>query len=154
MVKEDYYIDLMDKPWQEVVKPVKLPVLEKRIAITTACRDCDPLPRDPQAGEILVENGNAVQVMHNGLRVLYGRYYGTWVNEIIRELKGVHEPQEERVFYEVLKHIPPGATMIEPGCYWGYYSMWFAKQIPDARVFMIEPHARQIQTAKKNFMIN
>ena len=71
--------------------------------------------------------------MHNGLRVLYGRYYGSWVNEIISQLKGVHEPQEERVFYEVLKHIPAGATMVEAGCYWGYYSMWFARQVQDAR---------------------
>lgn len=154
MPKEELYIEMMDKPWQDLVKPIKLPVLTQRVAITTACSDCDVLPRDALAGKTMVENGNAVQVMHNGLRVLYGRYYGTWVNQIISDLKGVHEPQEERVFHEVLKHIPAGSTMLEPGCYWGYYSMWFAKTVSDAKVFLVEPHTKQIITAQRNFEIN
>ncbi|MEM7243494.1 MAG: FkbM family methyltransferase [Pseudomonadota bacterium] len=154
MAKEQYYIDMMEKPWQEGVKEVKLPILEKRIEITSACEDCADLPRVENSGETLVENGKAVQIMHNGLRVLYARYYGSWVNEIIKRLGGVHEPQEERVFHEVLKHIPEGATMIEPGCYWGYYSMWFAKEIPNAKVFMIEPHPRQMKVAQDNFELN
>lgn len=154
MPKEAYYIDMMSRPWQDFVKPAKLAVLEERIAITAGCRDCDGLPRDPQAGQCLVEDGNAVQVMHNGLRVLYGRYYGSWVNEIISRLGGVHEPQEEHVFHEVLKHIPPGGTMLEAGCYWGYYSMWFAKAVADSRVFLVEPQPNQMRTALRNFEIN
>lgn len=154
MAREEYYIEMMQQPWQNYVKPVKLPVLSDRIRITTDCRDCDALPRDPGAGECLVENGYAVQIMHNGLRVLYGRYYGSWVNEIIKELRGVHEPQEERVFYEVMKHLPAGSTMIEAGCYWGYYSMWFAKAVEDARVFLVEPQPNQMKVALKNFEIN
>ena len=155
MVKEAFYIDMMGKDWREFVKPVKVPVLEERIRITTACRDCDHLPRDPRAGTCFVdEDGNAVQVMHNGLRVLYGRYYGNWVNEIIAELKGVHEPQEERVFAEVMKHIPAGGTMVEAGCYWGYYSMWFAREVEGGRVFLVEPHPRQMEVAERNFVIN
>ena len=155
MAKEEYYIEMMDKPWQDYVKPVKLPVLTERIRITTECRDCDDLPRDPRAGECFVDRrGNAVQVMHNGLRVLYGRYYGSWVNEIIKRLKGVHEPQEEWVFHHVLKHIPPGSSIVEAGCYWGYYSMWFAKEVPDAKVFLVEPHPNQMKVALRHFKIN
>jgi len=154
MPKEEYYIEMMQRPWQDFVKPVKLPILAERIRITAECRDCDGLPRHPRAGECAVEDGIAVQFMHNGLKVLYGRYYGSWVNEIIAQLKGVHEPQEERAFAEVLKHIGPGATMIEAGCYWGYYSMWFTHQIPDGRAFLVEPQPNQMKIARQNFEIN
>lgn len=154
MVKEAYYIDMMARPWQDFVKEFKRDILARRIAITTACRDCDPLPRVAEAGEIRVEDGQAVQVMHNGLRVLYGRYYGSWVNQIIAELKGVHEPQEEWVFHQVLRHIPPGAVMLEAGCYWGYYSMWFARTVPGARAFLVEPQVNQMRTAQRNFALN
>ncbi|MDJ0994446.1 MAG: FkbM family methyltransferase [Dinoroseobacter sp.] len=154
MPKEEYYIAMMRGRWQDYVKPVKLPVLTERIRITTECGDCEDLPRHPRAGDCAVEDGVAIQYMHNGLKVLYGRYYGSWVNEIIAQLRGVHEPQEERVFAEVLKYIEPGATMVEAGCYWGYYSMWFARQIENARVFLVEPQPNQMKVARRNFEIN
>ncbi|MEM7685051.1 MAG: FkbM family methyltransferase [Pseudomonadota bacterium] len=155
MAKESYYIEMMGKAWQDYVKPVKLDVLTRRIDITAACRDCDPVPRVDDAGECRVDDsGYAVQIMHNGLKVLYGRYYGNWVNEIIKRLNGVHEPQEEWVFHSILPHVASGSAMIELGCYWGYYSMWFAKAVPEARNFLVEPHPRQMQTARTNFEIN
>ena len=155
MPEEQYYIDMIGTDWRLGVNQVRVPVLEKRIQITTACRDCDDLPRHPKAGACLVdEDGNAVQYMHNGLKVLYGRYYGNWVNEIIARLVGVHEPQEERVFHEVLKHLPADSTMLEAGCYWGYYSMWFAQAVPRGRAFLVEPHPKQLQVARRNFAIN
>lgn len=155
MAKEQYYIDMMGEPWEDKVHPAKVDILRKRIAITTACRDCDDLPRVSNAGEYSVDSdGNAVQYMHNGLKVLFGRYYGNWMNEIIKDLRGIHEPQEEKVFYEILKHIPKGATMVEAGCYWGYYSMWFAKQIQDSKVYLVEPHPNQMKVAQRNFEIN
>ena len=155
MAKEEYYIQMMEQPWQDFVKPVKLPVLTERIRITAECRDCDDLPRVPGAGNCYVdEDGNAVQVMHNGLKVLFGRYYGSWVNEIIRQLNGVHEPQEEWVFHQVMQHIKPGSVIVEAGCYWGYYSMWFAQVIRDARIFLVEPQPNQMKVALKNFEIN
>ena len=155
MPNEQFYIRMMGEDWRRGIKKMRVPVLEKRIRVTTSCRDCDALPRDPRAGECFVDqDGNAVQIMHNGLKVLYGRYYGKWMNEIIADLGGVHEPQEERVFHEVLKHIPAGSTMLEAGCYWGYYSMWFAKAVKDARVFLVEPHPLQLEIAERNFEIN
>ncbi|MEM7057448.1 MAG: hypothetical protein AAF557_07660 [Pseudomonadota bacterium] len=155
MAKEEYYIAMMRKPWQRYVKPFKLRILTDRIRITSACRDCDDLPRVPNAGECFVDDsGHAVQVMHNGLKVLYGRYYGAWLNEIIRQLRGVHEPQEEWVFHHVMKHIPPGAVMVEAGCYWGYYSMWFAREVRDAQIYLVEPQPNQMKVALKNFEIN
>lgn len=155
MVKESYYVEMMGRPWQDYVKPIKLAVLEERIRITAACRDCDDLPRAPEAGKCLVDqDGNAIQIMHNGLKVLYGRYYGSWLNEIVRRLDGVHEPQEEYVFHEMLRHFPPGATMIEAGAYWGYYSMWFTKAVPGGGAFLVEPHPRQMDVARRNFALN
>lgn len=155
MVKEAYYVEMMEKSWEDYVKPIKLDILRRRIEITAACRDCDDLPRVADAGKCFVdEDGNAVQVMHNGLKVLYGRYYGSWVNEIIARLGGVHEPQEEKVFHEVLSHMPEDAVMVEAGCYWGYYSMWFAHQVPGGRVFLVEPHPKQMATAERNFSLN
>lgn len=155
MPKEDYYIAMMRKPWQDFVKPFKLPILTERIKITSACRDCDDLPRVEDAGACFVDDsGHAVQLMHNGLKVLYGRYYGSWLNEIIRLLRGVHEPQEEWVFHHVLKHIPPGGVMVEAGCYWGYYSMWFAKAVRNARIYLVEPQPNQMKVALKNFELN
>ena len=32
--------------------------------------------------------------------------------------------------------------------------MWFAKQVDDARCFLLEPHPRQLETARRNFRIN
>ena len=155
MVKENYYIEMLGRPWQEYAKPVKHDILKRRIDITAACRDCDPIPRVENAGECFVDgSGKAVQVMHNGLKVLYGRYYGNWVNEIITQLNGIHEPQEEWVFHNILPHVAPGSAMVELGCYWGYYSMWFAKSVPDARNFLVEPHPRRMATAQTNFELN
>lgn len=155
MPKEQYYIDMINGDWRDYVKPVKVPILEKRIEISSACDDAKHIPRVENAGACMVdEGGMAVQIMHNGLKVLYGRYYGAWVNEIIRSLDGVHEPQEEMVFHEVLKHIPEGATMVEAGCYWGYYSMWFTHEVPDGRTYMVEPHSNQMRVAQRNFEVN
>ena len=86
--------------------------------MTTSCRDCDHIPKVAGAGEVVEENGQRVQIMHNGVRVIAGGYDGDWMMEIIRRLKGHHEPQEELVFHEILKTLPEQATMIELGGYW------------------------------------
>ena len=48
---------------------------------------------------------------------------------MLLENKGVHEPQEEKAFLEVLNYVEKGSTMIELGSYWGFYSLWFNKKI-------------------------
>ena len=90
--------------------------------------------------------------MHNGLRVFTDSHYGKINVEIIRQLKGHHEPQEELVFYEILKKIPSKATMIELGSFWAYYSMWFNSQINEAKNYMVEPMF--VEEGVKNFEIN
>jgi hypothetical protein len=108
------------------------------------------LPRVPDAGRIL----NGWQIMHNGLKVAVGSYYGSGPVKLLEANQGVHEPQEERLFQEVLKIIPAGGVMIELGAYWGFYSMWFAKDVRDARVFLVEPELENLDFGQRNFAEN
>lgn len=73
---------------------------------------------------------------------------------LIKLLQGHHEPQEEKAFYRVLKHLPSNALMIELGSYWGFYSMWFQKEIANAQNFLIEPDPKNIEVGKRNFDLN
>ena len=93
-------------------------------------------------------------VMHNGLKIQPISYYGVSILKMLIENRGVHEPQEERIFQEVLKTIPENSTMIELGSYWAFYSMWFAKNIKGSKCYMIEPELANLKFGMKNFRIN
>ena len=64
--------------------------------------------------------------MHNGVLVQRGSYYGETATVLLELNRGVHEPQEERIFQEVLPYIPAGGSILELGAYWGFHSIWFA----------------------------
>lgn len=128
-------------------------VNQLRIRIATQCRDFDDFPRVPDAGNVVPGNPG-YQVMHNGVKTILGSYHGAWMEEIIRRLRGCHEPQEEKVFFEVLKEVPPGGTMLELGCCWAYYSLWFNHEIDGAVNHMIEPNAVTIEQGRMNFELN
>lgn len=125
-----------------------------RVARTVFATDSDSIPKVPFAGEILSEQGILYQLMHNGVKILKDCYYDSWMTDIIYGLRGHHEPQEERAFYEVLKYMPDGACMIELGAYWAYYSLWFATKIPHATNYLIEPCTGPLEIGKKNFSLN
>lgn len=128
---------------------------EQRVQITTSCRDTDYIPKVDNAGSVFDgPDGRKVQVMHNGLKVSADSYYGPFVTRIIEGLGGHHEPQEEKLFFEVLKKIPAGSTMIELGAYWSYYSLWFNKEVVDAKNYMVEPETENLETGKFNFELN
>lgn len=126
----------------------------RRIKMTVECRDCDYIEKVPGAGEVFDDRGLCYQLMHNGVRVLAELYNGTWTARIINLLKGHHEPQEEKVFHEVLKCIDAGSTMVELGSFWGYYSLWFRKAISDARLYLIEPDPNNLLIGRYNFILN
>lgn len=128
----------LDEGWQE------------RIQDVVNCPDNKLIKRHPQAGEI--KNGK--QIMHNGIAITLGGYYGAAVAQMLRKNKGVHEPQEEYAFAEVLKTMRPGANMIEYGCYWSFYSIWFKKKVKDAHTFLVEPDIFNMQYGINNFKIN
>jgi hypothetical protein len=108
------------------------------------------IPRIKGAGQI----SDGLQTMHNGIKIVENCYYGTWMSNLLKLNKGVHEPQEERVFQEVLKFIKPHSTMIELGAYWSFYSLWFYKTIKNATCIMVEPNSENLLVGKQNFLLN
>ena len=127
-----------------------------RIALTVACRDTDAIPKVEDAG--VVRDG--VQVMHNGVRVVEGGYYGEWMTEVIRRLRGHHEPQEEVAFHAVLERLATTAdptrpaTMLELGAFWAYYSLWFLHRMPGGRAFLVEPDPAYLEIGRRNIELN
>ena len=136
----------------------KVPVMrtpEERVRLTASCRDADVLPKVADAGAVLrQEDGTTVQVMFNGLKVVAGGYYGSWMQNLITRCRGHHEPQEEVLFAEVLRHLRPDATMIELGGFWSFYSVWFLSQHPHRRSFVIEPDPRHLEVGCANARLN
>lgn len=116
----------------------------------------DPLnlliERVPQAGYV----ENDMVYLHNGLLVPFagpGAYYGAYSHLLIIN-RGVHEPLEEFVFQELLKHLPEDASMIELGAYWGHYSMWLKQVKPRASVILVEPEPEFLKAGQANFERN
>ena len=117
--------------------------------------DADYIPKVIGAGEIFYDKGVPYQLMHNGIKILLHSYYDVqWLTDVIHGLKGHHEPQEEKCFYEVLKHMPENATIIELGSYWGFYSLWFLSAIKNGKAYLIEPDPKRLEIGKKNFALN
>jgi hypothetical protein len=108
------------------------------------------IPRINNAG--CIQKG--YQVMHNGIKVKKNGYYGNGITKMLRKNKGVHEPQEERVFAYILDKMPRGATMIELGAYWSFYSMWFLKQVEGSQTYLIEPDKDNLAIGKLNYEAN
>jgi FkbM family methyltransferase len=130
----------------------------RRILMTVSCRDTDVIPRVDGAGDIRIQNGQAVQVMHNGLLIEEGCYDGRWMTEIIRGLAGHHEPQEELVFDTVIRRLADlhldQPTIIEFGSYWAYYSLWFVRDLPGARAIAMEPDPDHLEVGRRNAALN
>jgi hypothetical protein len=116
----------------------------------------DPLnlliERVPLAGivhdrEVYLLNGNRVPISGNDA------YYGAFSQLLILN-RGVHEPLEEFLFQELLKHLSPAPQMIELGAYWAHYSMWLKKVRPQAKNIMVEPNPTCLAAGRSNFARN
>tara|TARA_R110000744_G_scaffold62910_3_gene129653 strand:- start:755 stop:1609 length:855 start_codon:yes stop_codon:yes gene_type:complete len=118
------------------------------------CNDTEYIPKVSNAGDVIESGDEKHQVMHNGVLIHEGCYHQSWVTEIITALKGHHEPQEEKLFYEILKYVPKNGTMIELGSFWAYYSLWFNKEISDAKNIMVEPNPFKADIGRNNFKLN
>lgn len=133
------------------------PAAAQRVQMTISCRDADHLPKVEGAGEVFELDGTSLQRMHNGVLIEEGCYYGPWMTEIIKALRGHHEPQEEVVFHEVLERLvatEPAASMIELGSFWAYYSMWFHQRTKGNRVVALEPDPSYLDIGRRNFALN
>ncbi len=126
--------------------------------MTVSCRDTDSIPKVPDAGSIVPgPGGTHCQLMHNGIRVIAGCYHGEWMSEIIRRLKGHHEPQEEVLFHAALPLMGSSAAvpiMVELGSFWAYYSLWFKSFYPRARNVLVEPVSDNLRVGAQNFELN
>lgn len=123
---------------------------DDRINDVLACSDNSRLSRVVNAGAIV----DGFQVMHNGIEVEASGYYGDGITRMLVANRGCHEPQEEIVFQHVLNSLPVHAVMIEVGAYWAFYSIWFAKTVPDAQLYLIEPEEVNLNVGKRNFAHN
>jgi FkbM family methyltransferase len=120
-------------------------------------RDTDVIPKVANAGEVTVRNGERVQVMHNGVVVSDGCYHGAWMAEIIRRLRGHHEPQEELAFHTVIERLaenPEPPIVVELGSYWAYYSIWAKHRVPSARLILVEPDPVNLEVGRHNLELN
>jgi FkbM family methyltransferase len=128
---------------------------EARVAMGLSCHDCDPIPKVAGAGGFKAEaDGTRIQIMHNGLKVLAGGYYGDWMAELIQGLQGHHEPQEERLFHELVGLLPVDGTMIELGGFWSYYTLWFLKNCPHRRAVVLEADPAHLAIGRTNAELN
>lgn len=128
--------------------------MKRRVAIALSCTDSELIPKVPHAGQVFSTANERYQVMHNGVKVIEDCYYGRWMTELIKLLHGHHEPQEEKVFHEVLRYVPDNSVMVELGSFWGYYSLWFNGRISGAKNHLIEPDLNNLEVGKKNFALN
>ena len=122
--------------------------------MTVSCRDTDAIPKCAEAGLVKGEGSARYQVMHNGLRVVAGGYYGDWMTAVIRGLNGHHEPQEELLFHRLLAECRPGSLMVELGSFWAYYSLWFLSAVPQSRAVCVEPDAARLEIGRRNAELN
>jgi len=121
-----------------------------RINDVVSCVDNKYIPRVKDAGRVQKN----YQVMHNGIKVKKDGYYGIGITKMLIKNKGVHEPQEERVFAYILNKMHQGATIIELGAFWSFYSMWFLNEIKDGKAYLFEPDKANLAIGKLNFEAN
>ena len=124
----------------------------ERINLVKASPDNAAIPRAVKAGQLV----DKMLVMHNDLRIDPLSYYNYPLLQMLLENKGVHEPQEEKIFQRVMQSLAaaPPKTMLELGSYWCFYSMWFMQYFSKARCVMVEPHRSNLYYGKRNLQLN
>lgn len=120
---------------------------ERRIMDVMSCPDNQTIPRVLDAGRVR----DGWIVMHNGLLVGGLSYYGQGMLHMLVRNRGVHEPQEELAFMEILPSVAKGSAMLEMGGYWAFYSLWFKTVVPEARTYVVEPMPLHLVTGMRNF---
>ena len=123
---------------------------KNRIDIVIESPDNKFIARTPDAGKIKAD----AQLMHNGVKVHVGSYYGDGNTVLLYKNKGVHEPQEEYAFAKILEYVPKGGVMLELGAFWGFYSMTFLQKVVDGRSYLIEPDKHALLSGRNNFRLN
>ena len=130
------------------------PEAHRRVVMTTGCRDTDQIPKVKHAGAVFTHAGRHVQRMHEGTLVEAGAYQGPWMQRIIRDLRGHHEPQEELLFHHLVARCRPDTTIVEIGAFWAYYTNWYLGAVPGSRAVCVEPDANNLACGQRNLALN
>jgi hypothetical protein len=157
LVKSNYYLfKLMRMPliaigyFKRQAKKQPDIFWSERISTVVQSPDNGFIERIPEAGNIKGD----VQFMHNGIKIHVGSSYGAGNTIMLFKNKGVHEPQEERAFNQILKYIPDDGLMLELGAFWGFYSMTFQQRAIQRRNYLIEPDQHALISGRNNFKLN
>ena len=129
----------------------------RRVELAEQCRDADSIPKVPEAGQVMERDGTRVQVMHNGVVVEEGCYYGEMTTEVVRRLRGHHEPQQELAFHAVIEQLrsdTESPVVVELGSYWAFYSLWALHEIPGTRCVLVEPDPNHLEVGQRNLALN
>lgn len=122
-----------------------------------AGRDADSIPKVADAGAVVERDGVRVQIMHNGVLVVEGGYYGAWMTEVIHRLRGHHEPQEEAAFHAVVQRLrrdDERPVVLELGSFWAYYALWVQHVLPAAEIVLVEPDPAHLEVGRRNVALN
>lgn len=147
------YLAAAQDDFEQDAKTGKPNTWAKRLNEILDCPDTKDLEYQPEAGRVF----SGYQVMHNGIKVPLGSYYGRITAKVFEDSKGVHEPQEERAFGQFLKNLSgdtSAPTMMELGAYWAFYSAWFKKTFPKGRSILVEPMWENMQFGQSTFALN
>ena len=131
-------------------RPTRRQLWLQRVQLAKSSSDNQFIPRVANAGKV---QGGCL-ILHNGLKVWESSYAGEGMRMLMKNNGGVHEPQEERYYQEVLKTLPHAPVMLELGAWWGFYSLWLQQVRPSAQCFLVEPNASNLMYGKKNFRLN
>lgn len=126
------------------------PSWKERINTVLLAPDNSCIERVPDAGRIKGD----IQIMHNGIKIHVGSYYGDANTVLLHKNKGVHEPQEEKIFEQIVSVLPEGSIMLELGAFWSFYSMTFQRKVERGINYMIEPDFHALLSGKNNFKLN
>lgn len=121
-----------------------------RINTVVLSPDNQHIKRVTDAGKIKGDT----QIMHNGIKIHAGSYYGDGNTILLHRNQGVHEPQEEKVFEEVIRLLSPRSVMVELGAFWAFYSMSFQQKVDNGINYLIEPDPHALLSGKNNFRLN
>ncbi len=102
----------------QAVREDQRPHWQERIQRVVESDDNQYIPRHKAAGTLQ----NRQLIMHNGIKVDPLSYYSFPLLKMLIDNKGVHEPQEERIFQEALKTFDGSRqlNMLEMGAYWSF----------------------------------
>src|SRR4051812_3662934 len=94
----------------------------------------------------------AVHTFDNGVRVFEDQL---WEGQRARYRKrNVHEADEEDIFVDLIRRIPPNGCYVDVGAAIGYYLILARKLAPHLEIHGVEPLERHWQLLRENLTLN